>query len=225
MSVQKRTKIVYVTSSRFKEEENKVFVANCKLANGTPVKDLFEFDIRKVPITEMLEVDLHVMVQAEVTNAYSQIKVPCIVEHAGLIFQDYTDMSYPGGLTKPMWNALGEKFIEETHSSGRRATARAVVAYCDGKSVRTFTGETKGTLAEHPRGAREFYWDTVFIPDDSSGKPGTKTYAEIVEDPDLGLKYKIMKLSQSAKAMLAFLKFLREEGPPSLWKDTHSASG
>lgn len=221
MSVEKRTKIVYVTSSRFKEEENKVFVANCKLANGTPVKDLFEFDIRKVPITEMLEVDLHVMVQAEVTNAYSQIKVPCIVEHAGLIFQDYKDKSYPGGLTKPMWNALGEKFIQETHSAGRRAIARAVVAYCDGKSVHTFTGETKGVLASSPRGARKFYWDTIFIPDTPSGKEGDKTYAEIVENPRLGLKYKMTKLSQSGKAMMAFLQFLKKVGPPSLWKETH----
>jgi XTP/dITP diphosphohydrolase len=219
MSAKHKMKIVYVTSSSFKEEENKAFVANCKLTNNAPVKDLFEFEIRKVPITEMLEVDLCVMVQAEVTNAYSQIKVPCIVEHAGLIFEDYEAKSYPGGLTKPMWNALGEKFIDETQSAGRRAIARAVVAYCDGKSVRTFTGETKGTLAERPRGARKFYWDTVFIPDNPPGKPGTKTYAEIVEDSDLGLKYKITNLSQSAKAMLKFLEFLREEGPPSLWKD------
>lgn len=218
MSVEKRMKIVYVTSSSFKEEENRVFVANCML-DKTPVKELFEFDIRKVPITEMLEVDLRVMVQAEVTNAYSQIKVPCIVEHAGLIFEDYKDKSYPGGLTKPMWKALGDKFIQETHSAKRRAIARAVVAYCDGKSVHTFVGETKGTLAERPRGAREFYWDTIFIPDDHPGKPGTKTYAEIVEDSDLGLKYKMTHLSQSAKAMLKFLKFLREEGPPGLWND------
>ena len=220
MSIKKRTKIVYVTSSRFKEEENKVFVANCKLANGSSVKDMFEFEIRKVPITEMLEVDLCVMVQAEVTNAYSQIKVPCIVEHAGLIFQDYEDKSYPGGLTKPMWNALGENFIQETHSAGRRAIARAVVAYCDGKSVQTFTGETKGVLANSPRGARRFYWDTVFIPDAPSGKAGDKTYAEIVETPRLGLKYKMTKLSQSGKAMLSFLEFLRTEGPPKLWTET-----
>ncbi len=220
MSAKHKMKIVYVTSSSFKEEENKAFVANCKLANNAPVKDLFEFEIRKVPITEMLEVDLCVMVQAEVTNAYSQIKVPCIVEHAGLIFEDYKAKSYPGGLTKPMWNALGEKFIEETQSAGRRAIARAVVAYCDGKSVQTFTGETTGALAEFPRGARKFYWDTVFIPDDPSGKPGTKTYAEIVEDSRLGLKYKMTKLSQSGKAMLAFLEFLKKKGPSSLWKDT-----
>src|SRR5687767_15966820 len=99
MIAHKKMKIVYVTSSSFKEEENKVFLANC-LLDRTPVKDLFEFEIRKVPITEMLEVDLRVMVQAEVTNAYSQIKVPCIVEHAGIIFDEYKDKSYPGGLTK-----------------------------------------------------------------------------------------------------------------------------
>lgn len=219
MSAKQKMKIVYVTSSPFKEEENKAFVANCKLANNAPVKDLFEFEIRKVPITEMLEVDLRVMVQAEVTNAYSQIKVPCIVEHAGLIFEDYRAKSYPGGLTKPMWNALGEKFIEETKSARRRAIARAVVAYCDGKSVHTFVGETTGALAEFPRGARKFYWDTIFIPDDPSGKPGTKTYAEIVGDSQFGLKYKMTKLSQSAKAMLEFLKFLGEKGSPNLWND------
>lgn len=220
MGNQKKIKIVYVTSSQFKIEENKVFVANCRLANGTRVKDLFEFEIQKVPIMEILEVDLLVMVQAEVTNAYSQIKVPCIVEHAGLIFDDYKDQSYPGGLTKPMWKTLGDKFIEETHSSGRRAIARAVVAYCDGMSVQTFIGETTGSLAKSPRGARKFYWDTVFIPDDTSGKSGNRTYAEIVESPRLGLKYKMTKLSQSGKAMLKFLEFIKKEGPPRLWKET-----
>lgn len=219
MSRGKRTKIVYVTSSQFKAEENKIFVANCKLSNGTAVKDLFEFEIRKVPISEILEVDLRVMVQAEVTKAYSQIKVPCIVEHAGLIFEDYLSESYPGGLTKPMWNTLGDKFIQETQSAGRRAIARAVVAYCDGMRVHTFIGETKGKLANPPRGERKFYWDTVFVPDDPSGRAKNKTYAEIVGDPKLGLKYKITRLSQSARAMLKFLEFLRKEGHPKLWRE------
>src|SRR6185503_7840380 len=102
--------VVYVTSSPFKVEESKVFANRCKLANGVPVGEEFEFEIRTVQIKEVLEVDLQVMVQVEVTHAYSQIKVPCIVEHAGLIFSDFKDKSYPGGLTKPMWNALGDKF-------------------------------------------------------------------------------------------------------------------
>jgi XTP/dITP diphosphohydrolase len=216
----KKTKIVYVTSNKFKAEENKVFQQRCKLSDGTPVRDLFTFEIRSIPIKEILDVDLQAMVQAEVTQAYSQIKVPCIVEHAGLVFNEYKNKEepYPGGLTKPMWNALKDKFLEETKSSGREAIARAVVAYCDGMSVQTFVGETTGKLATKPRGARKFYWDTVFIPNGATGKAANKTYAEIVAHSSLGLGFKIEKFSQSTKAMLKFLEYLRKNGAPLLWK-------
>ena len=202
-------KVVYVTSSEFKVEENRIFRDNCEL-DGVPVRNIFEFEIRKAQILETLEVDLRVMVQSEVTNAYSQIKVPCIVEHAGLIFEDYINDSYPGGLTKPMWNTLGVNFLDETHSQNRRALARSVIAYCDGKSVQTFVGETWGTLADTPRGGRQFYWDTIFMPDDPTGRVQNKTYAEIVEDPSLGIEYKIVHLSQSSRAMIEFLRYLQE---------------
>jgi XTP/dITP diphosphohydrolase len=207
----------YVTSSEFKVHESSAFVKVGKLPDGRLVRECFSFEIRSVPILETLEVDLEVMVQAEVINAYSQIRVPCIVEHAGLIFEDYKGESYPGGLTKPMWNALGDRFISETQSAGRRAIACAVVAYCDGMSVRTFRGETFGTLADAPRGERRFYWDTVFIPDDPGGiVSGNKTYAEIVED--YGLETKMEHFSQSSKAMLKFLEFYGREGVPILWR-------
>ena len=213
-----KTRIVYVTSSAFKEEESRVFVDRCALTDGTAIKDRFHFEIRRVPIKEVLEVDLKVMVQAEVVAAYSQIKIPCIVEHAGLVFNDLKDGLYPGGLTKPMWDTLGESFLSETNSAGRRSIARAVVAYCDGMAVRTFVGETLGQLADKPRGARRFYWDTVFIPDEPDGKVGSKTYAEIVEDPTLGLAHKIEHLSQSSKAMRAFLEYLQKTPPAAIWE-------
>jgi XTP/dITP diphosphohydrolase len=207
---------VYVTSSQFKREENEVFRAHARLADGRLVEDVFEFEIVGLPIKEVLEVDLATMVMAEVTAAYSQLRVPCIVEHAGLIFDDYAEISYPGGLTKPMWNALGEKFVEETHSADRRARARAVVAYCDGMAVRTFVGETVGRIAPAPRGERAFYWDTVFIPD-IDGAPGGLTYAEYVADPNFGLEYKVRELSQSSKAMAAYLEFRAASAPAALW--------
>lgn len=214
MTATTKTTIVYVTSSKYKAQENEIVAQDCALKDGTPVRELFEFDIRPVHVKEVLEIDLKAMVMAEVTKAYSQIKVPCIVEHAGLIFAGY-DL-YPGGLTKPMWDFLLDKFIEETHSAGRPAIARAVVAYCDGRSVHTFVGETSGKIADRPRGNRKFYWDTIFIPDDSRGKTKGKTYAEIFDDPGLGLKYKMTKLSQSSRAMLEFLEF-RRLNQPDLW--------
>src|ERR1017187_4151893 len=126
MATKNRIRIVYVTSSKFKKEENETFLRECSLASGTRINDVFEFDIRPVPIQEILNVDLAVMVSAEVVSAYSQLKVPCIVEHAGLIFGEYRDRSYPGGLTKPMWDTLADRFVAETGSAGRRAVARAV---------------------------------------------------------------------------------------------------
>ena len=213
-----KTRIVYVTNSLYKIEENEVFSEHYKLGTNTAVQDVFEFDIRKVPIQEILNVDLKVMVSAEVVSAYRQVKVPCIVEHAGLIFSDYLEMSYPGGLTKPMWDTLKDSFVGETKSAGRPAIARAVIAYCDGKTVRTFVGERQGRIAEEPRGNREFYWDTVFIPDDPSGRSKGLTYAEIAEDPSLGLPHKITELSQSALAMECFLRHRLTVGEADLWK-------
>ncbi len=211
-----KLRVVYVTSSPFKAEENKIFQGVAKSKNGKLVKDDFEFDIRQVPILETLEVKLEVMVQAEVANAYSQIKVPCIVEHAGLIFSDFLAESYPGGLTKPMWNALGDRFISETQSANRKAIARAVIAYCDGMSIKTFIGETKGTLARAPKGSRKFYWDTIFIPDSTDPRFNGLTYAEIVET--FGLEEKIRHFSQSSKAMLEFLEYYKTEGISKLWQ-------
>lgn len=208
-------KIVYVTSSDFKTEENKVFCEEYVLSDGSKVRDLFAFEIRREPIHERLEVDIAKLVQAEVVEAYRRVKVPCIVEHAGLIFDEYRDHSYPGGLTKPMWNALGDRFIEETHSAGRGVTARAVVAYCDGAQIRTFIGETHGTVSARPRGKREFYWDTIIEPDDPTGSVTGKTYAEIVEE--FGLAFKVTQLSQSSRAMAQFLEYLRLDPPTLLW--------
>lgn len=210
--------INYVTSSLYKRKELGVFIDVATFGDGKKVKDLFQFTIKEVEVQENLEVDLEVLVKEEVKRAYSVIKVPCIVEHAGLIFETYLNDSYPGGLTKPMWNALGEAFLSETHSADRPTIARAVVAYCNGRGIRTFVGETSGKLADKPRGRREFYWDTVFIPDLNEADPANGcTYAEIVDDPKLGLPYKMNGISQSAKAMLAFLQEMRNGDPDSLW--------
>lgn len=207
----------YVTSNEHKIEENRVFSEIVCLPDGRMVGDVFEFRVRRVPVKERLETDLAEMVRAEVAEAYSAIRVPCIVEHAGLIFRDYEAQSYPGGLTKPMWNTLRDRFVEETKAAGRAAIARAVVAYCDGMGIRTFVGETRGQLLAEPRGDRQFYWDTVFVPDEAQGNAAGKTYSEIVADASLGLPFKIKNLSQSTRAMLEFLKHRVAVGPSKLW--------
>lgn len=202
----------YVTSSLFKREEIQTLLSRTTIA-GQQADRVFDFHVLSLSIKEHLEIDIQTMVMAEVTYAYSQLKVPCIVEHAGLIFEKYEDRGYPGGLTKPMWDTLGADFISETNSAGVRAAALACVAYCDGQQVQTFTGRTTGQIAPEPRGSRDFYWDTVFIPDREESPTGGLTYAEIVDAEGLEAK---MDLSQSAKAMTAFLEY-RLDHQPELW--------
>lgn len=208
-----RTEITFVTSSAFKKAENAEVLASCALSDGTLVADKFEFVIIENTIKETLDVDLHQIVTQEAKGAYGQLKRPCIVEHAGLVFADYKADGYPGGLTKPMWDTLKDRFLEETHSQGRAAIATAVIGYCDGRTIRTFVGETPGTLSDQIRGTRDFYWDTVFIPDGQADGEEL-TYAEIVERD--GLKRKMVEFSQSSKAMVSFLEW-RLENEPDLW--------
>ena len=182
-------RINYVTSSKFKAEEIEEFIQNCSLSDGTPIKNNFDFHLYPNHIHERLEVSMERMVTYEAKEAYSQIKIPCIVEHAGLIFEKYKAIGYPGGLTKPMWNTLKQDFLMETNSANEKVIAKAVIGYCDGRSIKTFIGETCGFLSDIPRGNRDFYWDTVFIPDRNTNL----TYAEIVEKK--GLKEKLIKYS------------------------------
>lgn len=205
------TDVNYVTSSAFKIEEMKAFLDNCELSDKSKVKDQFNFNIKKLNIPEKLEVDIEKMVVHEVRQAYNILKVPCIVEHAGLIFNKYSTRNYPGGLTKPLWNTLGDDFLTETNSKGLQVVAKAVIAYCNGKEVKTFIGETTGILSDTPKGNRKFYWDTIFIPDSTLNL----TYAEIVEQ--YSLAYKLIHYSQSAKAMIKFLEFIKCKPFDEFW--------
>jgi inosine/xanthosine triphosphate pyrophosphatase family protein len=162
--------IIYSTTNPHKraEIEETCLSATVALPDGsfTVVGDVFAFDFRDGHPSEPLERDLEQMVRHKCASAYKNLLVPCIVEHAGLIFEEYLNENYPGGLTQPMWDALGaERFILETNGRGRRVIARAVVGYCDGLTVKCFRGETHGSLSDRPRGSREFYWDTIFIPE------------------------------------------------------------
>lgn len=202
-------RVNYVTSSDFKKEEIS-FLEDYKLDDNSKIKDNFEFKIYKNPIHERLEVDIEKMVSFEVKEAYKEIRVPCIVEHAGLIFSKYKHIGYPGGLTKPMWNTLGNNFLIETNSANEEVIAEAVIAYCDGKMVKTFKGQTEGKLSSKPKGNRKFYWDTIFIPKEVEDK----TYAEISDSNGIAEK---LKYSQSTKALLKFLKYLKENPSYEFW--------
>lgn len=203
-------RIVYCSSSPFKKEEWELAKGKLELdSGGLKLGELFDLEFRSVPTTEPLLCDLEKMVHFKAESAYRSVQVPCIVEHAGLILEGLEDKSFPGGLTQPMWDALdAEKFVASCSPLTDRAIARSVIGYCDGMSIHTFVGETKGALVAKPRGKRAFYWDTVFCPDGFDNK----TYAEIVGDNGSGLIEKT-KVSQSIKALKKFMQHRLKNDP------------
>jgi inosine/xanthosine triphosphate pyrophosphatase family protein len=197
--------IVYCSWSGFKKEEWNLAKDHLSLESqpGKVLGDLFELEFRQTPTSEPLLCDLEAMVKAKIESAYRYVQVPCIVEHAGLVLDGYEGQSFPGGLTQPMWDSLGaERFVECCSVLSKKATARAIIGYCDGLNIKTFVGETKGVLCSVPRGMRDFYWDPVFCPDEGLGQ----TYAEIVKDDRSGLLEKL-KISQSMRALKKFLEY------------------
>lgn len=204
-------KVIYCSWSNFKKEEWEAAKDSFELS-GVKLGQLFDLEFRDVPTSEPLLCDLETMVRFKVESAYREVRVPCIVEHAGLILDGYQANSFPGGLTQPMWDALdADRFVASCSVLTTRAIARAVVGYCDGLSIQTFVGETSGVLTPMPKGSRAFYWDTVFCPDGGSGM----TYAEIAGNDKSGLLDKL-KLSQSIKALTAFMQY-RLSNEPALF--------
>lgn len=208
----KKTCLRYATQSSFKHDEVNQIISSVKLMNRhraeVSASDHFEVEFPNVSTNEPLERDLEAMVRHKAISAYQRILEPCIVEHAGLILESYEKWDYPGGLTQPIWDALGaDGFLSSVSWAGEKVTARAVVGYCDGMNVHTFVGETIGKFSQKPLGEREFYWDTVFIPETGDGR----TYAEISAGKG-GLIEKV-KLSQSREAMVKCLEFMLQQDP------------
>jgi XTP/dITP diphosphohydrolase len=206
--------VIYCSWSPFKQEEWGCIKDAFELDEkpGSKLGQLFKLEFRNVPTTEPLLCDLEKMVSFKVESAYRSVRVPCIVEHAGLVLEGYEEKSFPGGLTQPMWDALdAPRFVASCSTLSTRATARAVIGYSDGMNIKTFVGETKGSLAATPRGSRAFYWDTIFCPDGFDDR----TYAEIVRDDRSGL-IKKLEVSQSIKALKKFMAY-RLENEPALF--------
>jgi len=105
--------------------------------------------------------------------AYKALEHPVFVEDTGLFFDDLN--GFPGALIKHLIDRVPLEKICKLVENDKKATATVCLAYCfNGKDVKLFIGETKGTIADSPRGKNGFGWDSIFIPD---GK--NKTFAEM----------------------------------------------
>ncbi len=135
----------------------------------------FDIQVRIVPhrLIEILDLDAEAVARDKVLQAHRQLGHPCAIEHGALELEALAEL--PGGLTKPIWHRLRERVCDLIpEGASRRVVARSVVAFCDGRKLHFFHGETRGRLATRAAGENGFSWDPIFIPDGAE-----QTFAEM----------------------------------------------
>jgi len=135
------------------------------------------YDVKAITVNKICEMqtdDLTSLVHDKTLQAFRAARLPVLVDHGGLYLDCLNEM--PGGLTQLFWDKLKGKIIcDIARALGNKgASAVATIGYCNGKRIYTYSGKVKGTIADAPRGVRDFQWDLIFIPDGH-----TKTYAEM----------------------------------------------
>jgi XTP/dITP diphosphohydrolase len=128
----------------------------------------------QIKIDELQVADTSKLVRDKLLKAFDEIGRPLFVEHTGLYLDQLNGL--PGGLTQIFWDTLRADRFAELFGNGKVCSvkARTTIAYCDGRKIREFTGETSGVIVSKPRGPRDFQWDCVFQP-----QGYRKTFAEL----------------------------------------------
>jgi XTP/dITP diphosphohydrolase len=151
----------FVTKNEYKFSEFE------KLFEGTGHRILQSTEI----IDEIQTEDLESLVLDKLIKAYNKIRRPVFVHHTGLQLEKLAGL--PNGLTEIFWERLQNERLCNLFSD-TSVIAVTLIAYCDGKSLKTFRGEARGKIAPTPRGPEGFQWDPIFIPEGFS-----ETFAEM----------------------------------------------
>ena len=157
---------------------------------------------QKVDLVEIQSLNLKEIVEHKAKEAYRHLQKTVLVEDTSLIFHALGRL--PGPLIK--W------FLIEIDNTGlcnildnfsdRSALAEVCFGLYDGKELKTFEGQAKGSIAKSPRGERGFGWDPIFIPEGHS-----KTWGEMdtEEQKETSMRRTALKkLEAYLKSVVAF---------------------
>ena len=162
-------KLYFLTTNRLKMAEAEHYMAWRKISE----REHLELCCIAQDVQEILHSDIEKVVRHKAVDAYAQIGYPCVVEHGGLFMDALPGL--PGGVGRIVWEAVQDRmcgFLRPDDSRG--ATARSYLGYCDGRRVRVYMGETRGSVTDRARGDYKFAWDQIFVPGEE-----TRTYGEL----------------------------------------------
>lgn len=107
---------------------------------------------------------------AEYSLKALDVDVPILVEDAGLYIDKY--YGFPGPYSSYALRTIDNEGILKLMEGETERGARylSAVAFRDGDTSATFTGEVVGRIAEEMRGANGFGYDPIFTPDEGDGR-------------------------------------------------------
>ncbi len=130
----------------------------------------------KLDLDELQSLELSVIVEHKVKQAYELVKRPVLVEDVSLEFSALGRL--PGTYIKWFLEELDFKTIcNLLDGKDRSATGRCMFGYYDGDELHLFEGSIKGIISEGPRGKDGYGWDQIFIPEGY-----TQTRAELSDE-------------------------------------------
>ncbi len=106
--------------------------------------------------------DLRQIVEHKVKQAYNTINGPVLVEDVSLEFEELNGL--PGPFIKFFVDNVPFEKICNLVKENRKATARCVFGYFDGKKLELIEGKLDGEISLTPRGENGYGWDKLFIP-------------------------------------------------------------
>ena len=107
---------------------------------------------------------------AEYSLKQLDVEVPILIEDAGLYIDKY--FGFPGPYSSYALRTISNEGILKLMEgeTDRGARYLSAVAYRDGDTSITFTGEVRGKVAYECRGTGGFGYDPIFIPDECDGR-------------------------------------------------------
>ncbi|MEK9160642.1 MAG: non-canonical purine NTP pyrophosphatase [Patescibacteria group bacterium] len=114
-------------------------------------------------LPEIQSLSYEEIVEAKALEAYKRIGSPVLVDDSGLLIDSMNGL--PGPLTKWFEKALGTEGVCRLADADpdRKGSVTAIVGFFDGTEFKSFRGDSKGTIADHPRGENGFGYDVAFI--------------------------------------------------------------
>ena len=179
--------VTFITGNRNKAD----YLAKCL---DIPIKH------QKVELDELQSLDIRMIVDHKVRQAYEVLKSPVLVEDVSLEFSALG--RFPGTFIKFLIDEVPfETICRMLDGLSREAVARCVFGYYDGKEVVLFEGKLNGLISNEPAGVNGFGWDKIFIPEGYS-----VTRAELSEEDDMKT-YSTIKPFAQLKVFFSSKKF------------------